>query len=114
MGTSRNRLGPAAAKPADFGTIPASPEQSLTLPGTAPSRRMGTTPQQGLTTAGKGAGGQDPGIGPMLLGREAQATEQRLGGDLAEGDCPHAEGHVQALSLLPATGALGVRALWRR
>lgn len=57
-GRGGHHLGPAAEPLADFGTISAYSEQSLTLPETAPPG-MGMVPQQVLTTAGEGTEGQD-------------------------------------------------------
>lgn len=61
--------GLAVVRPADFGTISASPEQSLTVTETTPPR-MGTTPQEALATAGEQVGGPDQRHSPRLPGLE--------------------------------------------
>ena len=58
LGPGGHRLGPAVAQSADFGTISASLEKSLTLRDTTPPG-TGRTTQEARTTAEEGVQGQD-------------------------------------------------------
>lgn len=113
-----HRLGPALAQLADFGTISASPEKSLTLRETTPPG-MGRTTQEARTTAEEGGyKGRTEARTPCSQAQRPRPREpvpsraEPTGGRNwapALGQLCVEEGDIWARHLLPATRSLSGR-----